>query len=28
VGVGLYTVDWGALVRRLPIRRQASVAPT
>jgi ribose transport system permease protein len=28
VGVGLYTIDWGALVRRLPRRRQASVAPT
>jgi ribose transport system permease protein len=28
VGVGLYTIDWGALVRRLPLRRQASVAPT
>jgi ribose transport system permease protein len=28
VGVALYTVNWTALVRRLPGRRPASVAPT
>jgi ribose transport system permease protein len=28
VGVALYTVNWGALARRIPWRRPASVAPT
>src|SRR5262245_932905 len=28
VGVALYTIDWGALARRLPGRRPTSVAPT
>jgi hypothetical protein len=28
VGVALYTVNWGALARRLTGRRVASVAPT
>jgi ribose transport system permease protein len=28
VGVGLYTVNWRALIRRLGLRRPASVAPT
>jgi ribose transport system permease protein len=28
VGVALYTIDWGALARRLPVRRPARVAPT
>ena len=28
VGVGLYTVNWGALTRRVTRRRPASVAPT
>ena len=28
VGVALYTVDWGVIVRRLPRRQPASVAPT
>jgi len=28
VGVALYTVNWRALIRRLGLRRPASVAPT
>jgi ribose transport system permease protein len=28
VGVALYTIDWGAITRRLSARRHASVAPT
>jgi ribose transport system permease protein len=28
IGVALYTIDWGVLVRRLPGRRPVSVAPT
>jgi ribose transport system permease protein len=28
VGVALYTIDWGALVRRLPRRRPTNLAPT
>jgi ribose transport system permease protein len=28
VGVALYTIDWGVVVRRLPRRQPASVAPT
>ena len=28
VGVALYTIDWGAIARRLPGRRPTTVAPT
>ena len=28
VGVAIYTVDWGSLVRRVAPRRPADVAPT
>src|SRR6476619_6863813 len=28
VGVALYTIDWGALARRMPVRRPTRVAPT
>ena len=28
VGVALYTIDWGALWRRVSVRRHASIAPT
>jgi len=28
VGVALYTVNWRALVRRVRVRRPASIAPT